>query len=202
VRFPDDPELPDPMRGQTLLELLHVYVGDEGDGQDLLSPLQRLATPVFHEPGRTREDTLPPMVVSDGGVYLDAIDDRAVDAILELAGPGKDVPLASVGLQLLGGALSTPQGSPNAVTGRGASYAFHVIGAEPDLIDTEIPARIRALHSAVGDWHSSGTIPNYIGPSNAPGALDRAWVPDVRARLDAVRAKYDPIGILANSHTN
>ncbi|GAC50745.1 FAD-binding oxidoreductase [Gordonia aichiensis] len=205
VRMPDDPDLPQELRGKTLLELIHVYVGDARDGSSLVAPLLELAQPVFHEPGRVREETLPPMVVSDGGVYLDDLDDAAIDAILDLAGPQHpyaQVPLVSVGLQLLGGALATARSSANAVTGRDAAYAFHVIGAEPDVIDTVIPEQIRTLHRAVARLHSAGTIPNYIGPSNDPGAVDCAWPDAMAQRLREIRRRYDPDGILALSHTN
>ncbi|NDK91154.1 FAD-binding oxidoreductase [Gordonia desulfuricans] len=205
VRMPDDPELPEPLRGQTLLELIHIYVGDESDGLELVEPLLRSAEPVFHEPGRVREDTMAPVTVADGGIYLDDLDDEAVDAILALAGPQHsydDVPLVSVGLQRLGGALASPRTSSNAVTGRDAAYAFHVIGAEPDVIDTVITDQIRALHCCVDRLKSSGTIPNYIGKANEPGEVDRAWLPDVRRQLGRVREQYDPDGIFRDSHTN
>jgi FAD/FMN-containing dehydrogenase len=205
IRMPNDPEAPDALRGNTLLEIIDVYVGEQDTGRSLSQPLLDLATPVLHEPGRVREDTLGPTIVSDGGVYLDDLNDEAISTILAMAGPQHTydkVPLASVGFQLLGGALSAPQASPNAVTGRGAAYAFHIIGAEPELIDTEIPQQIQALHQAVAHVQCSGTIPNYIGPSNKSGAVDRAWRPDVRARLDQVREAYDPTGIFADPHTH
>jgi FAD/FMN-containing dehydrogenase len=204
IRMPDDHELPADLRGQTLLQLTHIYVGEEAEGLRLVAGFDALATPVLHEPGRVREDTLPPTVVTDAGMYLDGLDDEAIDAVLALAGAHlsyAEVPLASVGFQLLGGALSRPQGAPNAVTGRGAAYAFHIIGAEPDLVDTEIPRQIQRLQGAVARLQSSGTIPNYIGPANPPGAVEAAWVPEVVARLDEVRATYDPLRVFRNTHT-
>ncbi|MBZ6083658.1 FAD-binding protein [Streptomyces olivaceus] len=205
ARMPDDPALPDPLRGRTLLELLHIHIGEEAVGSELVAPLLDIATPVFHEPGRVREETMAPTVTTDGGVFLDGLDDEGLSAILALAGPQhtrRDVPLVSVGLQLLGGALDIPQASLNAVTGRGARYAFHMIGTVPELVGTTIPEQIRTLHRAVARLHSQGTLPNYIGPSNEPGSVEGAWAPQVRTRLDSIRATYDPAGILTDSHTN
>lgn len=198
VRVPDDPDLPEHLRARTLLELLHVYVGDRDDGARLVAPLLDLATPVFHDPGRTRENMVASKVVTDGGVYLDTLDDEAIDAILEIVGPGVNTPLVSVGLQLLGGALGEPQTTPNAVTGRDAAYALHAVGDVPELVDTEIPDRIRELHRVVEPWTSPTCLPNYIGRANAPGAFDRAWAADVRARLDEVRRLYDPDGVVTD----
>lgn len=204
-RMPDVAELPDSLRGRTLFGVHNVYVGDQTKGEQLAAPLLKLATPVLYEPGRIQEDTSAPQIVTDGGIFLDSIDDAALDAILELAGPqhsAEEVPLMAVGLQLLGGALATPQSADNAVTGRDAQYAFHIIGADPEAVATRIPQQIRDLHRAVARLQSSGTIPNYIGPSNEPGAVAQAWVPYVRARLEQIRERYDPAGIFANSHTN
>jgi FAD/FMN-containing dehydrogenase len=203
-RMPEDPEVPEPLRGRATLELMHVYIGEQADGERLIAPLLEVAPAIHEEPGRVREETLPPVVVSDGGVYLTAVDDEAITAILKLAGPDRsyeEAPLVAVSFQLLGGALADPQASPNAVAGRDARVAFHVIGADPDAIASgENTRQIRALHDVVAPLRASGTIPNYIGPSNTPGAVDVAWSAEPRARLDAVRATYVPARVLRKTH--
>jgi FAD/FMN-containing dehydrogenase len=203
IRLGPEDEAPPELAGRTLLEVHQVYVGSGTEALAAMKPVLDAAEPVFHEPGKLREETLLPLIVADGGVYLTDLDHQDIDAVLAIAGPDRDVPLAFTGFQHMGGRLGTPQASPNAVAGRDANYAFHIIGADPEAIASGENTRlVQALHTAVARHHASGTIPNYVGPANVHGDVERAWSQEVRARLDAVRAAYDPARVFRNNHTH
>ncbi|MFJ9587962.1 FAD-binding oxidoreductase [Streptomyces acidicola] len=198
---PDDPEVPAPLRGRTTLELNHVYVGTKQEAEAATASIRALADPIYVEHGRLRADTSDPIKVNDGGLYLTGVGEEAADVILGHVGPGKDVPFTAVGVYRLGGESALPQGSPNAVAGRTAEYAVHVIAEYPELVDSVLPEKIQEFHAALAPWRAGGTIPNFIGKGNTPGSTAHAWEPDVLERLEAVRAVYDPSGVLRDRYS-
>ncbi|MGB4779692.1 FAD-binding oxidoreductase, partial [Microbacterium sp.] len=75
VRLPPLPELPDPIRGQTVLHVRTAYVGTAEQAEGVLAPLRAAAAPVLdsigHLPysalGSIHQDPANPMPVVEGG---------------------------------------------------------------------------------------------------------------------------------------
>jgi hypothetical protein len=204
LRLPPLPDLPEPIRGRTMVHVRAAVVGESADGAaDLVAPLRALGAPVIDSFGEMpyaalaaiHLDPAVPMPVVEGGTLLRAFDHGAADLLLAAAGPQVEVPLASVELRLLGGAIATTPAQPNAVGGRDAAYSLHVVAAPvPELLDTVLPAAVRGVLDQLDPWSTGRVQANFHGNANPPGSLSTAWPDAVRARLRAVRFQYDPDG--------
>ncbi|NYE38120.1 hypothetical protein F4692_003265 [Nocardioides cavernae] len=203
LRLPPLPELPAPIRGRFVVHVRVAVVGDE-DADALVAPLREVATPlmdVFGEMpyaalGMIHADPVAPMPVADAGVLLRGLDGDAVRALLEVAGPDVDAPLAAVELRLLGGAVAREPVWPNAVGGRDAGFSLHVVGAPvPELLDEVVPSVVAALFEQMAPWSTGTCQANFVGGANDADALDRSWSPSVAERLDDIRRRYDPTGV-------
>jgi len=81
----------------------------------------------------------------------------------------------------------------NAVGGREAEFALHVVGAPvPELLHTAVPAVIGHLLSAMTPWASGATQVNFFGGANRSSDKAALWPSEVAARLREVRLKHDP----------
>jgi len=201
LRLPPFPEIPEPLRGQLVLHVRAAHVGDEAEGERLISPLRALATPIVDTIGQMAYADLPqihndpaaPMPYTEGGALLDHLDHDGVDALLELIGPSADVPLVAVELRQLGGALARQPQVPNAIPGRDADYTLHIIGAPvPELLDTVLPGLIQGTIRAMGPWLSQFNQPNFVGRANAAMDFAGCWSEEAAARLARVRHDVDP----------
>jgi FAD/FMN-containing dehydrogenase len=205
LRLPPLPELPEPLRGQTVVHLRFIHTGDADDqgnadeGARLLAPMRSVAPAIMDYVGEMpytavdaiHQDPDHPMPGWERGGMLSDLTAEAVDAILAAAGPQVDIPLIMVELRHLGGALSRQADVPNAVPGRNAAFSFLVIGPlVPELAEI-VPAVGAAVLGAVAPFALPGAMLNFAGHA-APEQLLAAWAPVDRERLLKIKASYDP----------
>jgi hypothetical protein len=201
LRLPPLPELPEPLRGRFVVHLRVAVVGEPAEADRVLAPLRAVGEPLldtvttlpYGAIGSIHADPVQPMPVVEGGLLLRTFDAEAAAALLAVAGPGVEAPLAAVELRLLGGALSREPTVPNAVGGRHAAYNLHVVGAPvPELLAEVVPGAVAGVLEALAPWGAGSSQVNFFGNANDPAALRRSWSADTLERLDAVRAAYDP----------
>ncbi|MCE3552938.1 FAD-binding protein [Pseudonocardia sp. RS11V-5] len=126
LRLPPDPALPEPVRGRFVVAVRFTHLGSAEEGAALLAPLRAVAGPVLDTSAdmpypaidAVHMDPVDPMPMWDRGTALSALPAEAVDALLAVAGPQADVPLAMVEIRLLGGAIARRPEVPNAVASR------------------------------------------------------------------------------------
>jgi len=203
LRLPPVDEVPPPLRGVVSLALRFGFTGSAEQGEALLAPMRRIATPVSDSVGPMSfagvdgihmdpRDPLPSVV---RGGLLHSLPAESIDALLEVAGPGVDAPLVAVELRLMGGALGRPAQVPNAVAGREGAYALTVVApAPPPLLDTAgVVADL--VVSTTRQWSTGTSLVNFAG--NA--AESTAWTPEVLARLQRAKAAVDPQNVFGGA---
>lgn len=203
LRLPPDPDLPAPLQGQLAVHVRYTHTGDPAAAAALLAPM-RSAGPILLE----NVDILPtaaldavhmdpagPMPSVERGVLLGEFPAAAVEALLEVAGPQVPSPPAIVEVRLLGGRLRRPQRVPNAVAGRHGAYSVIAIGVPAGPLADQVGPRLQAVVDALAPWRC-GALLNFCGLR----AADRAglWGPDERLRLETIRRRHDPAGVLAS----
>lgn len=201
LRLPPDPDLPAPLQGQLAVHVRYTHTGDPAAAAALLAPM-RSAGPILLE----NVDILPtaaldavhmdpagPMPSVERGVLLGEFPAAAVEALLEVAGPQVPSPPAIVEVRLLGGRLRRPQRVPNAVAGRHGAYSVIAIGVPAGPLADQVGPRLQAVVDALAPWRC-GALLNFCGLR----AADRAglWGPDERLRLETIRRRHDPAGVL------
>uniref|UniRef100_UPI0035E3D000 hypothetical protein n=1 Tax=Gordonia paraffinivorans TaxID=175628 RepID=UPI0035E3D000 len=84
---------------------------------------------------------------------------------------------------------------PNAVAGRHGAYSVIAIGVPARPLADQVGPRLQAVVDALAPWRC-GALLNFCGLR----AADRAglWGPDERLRLETIRRRHDPAGVLAS----
>lgn len=208
IRFPPFPDVPEPMRGRALAAVTFVYCGDAASGEELLGPMRSVGAPYVDTVATVDArdlvslagDPADPVPARGAGFLLESLDEDAIDAYVELAGPDADVPLIFLEIRHLGGALERSSHSHGAVDTAGAPYLLNGVGA---VIGPEVD-------QAIGDLF--GRIERRMGPWLADHALPAfaEQRPDLRScfpaatadRLERVKATYDPDGLLLANHAD
>jgi hypothetical protein len=214
LRLPELPDLPPPLRGQTVAHLRIAYVGgDSADeraasAEELLAPLRAavgqpllggVAELPYADLGTIHNDPTMPSAQATGGILLERFEPETVDAILAVAGPDADTPIVAVEVRHLGGALT---GTPpsDAVSGRDARACLWVVGAPlPADFDraqlSAAEAGVRAVIDAVAPWSTGGAQINFCGSANTANEAATAWPAEVADRLAEIRRRHDPATI-------
>ena len=120
LRLPPIEEVPPPMRGVVSLALRFGFTGSPEQGEALLAPMRRVATPVLDSVGPMsyaavdgiHMDPPEPLPAVTRGGLLQGMPADLLDTLLQVAGPDVEVPLAAVEMRLMGGALQPSRGAP------------------------------------------------------------------------------------------
>ena len=199
LRLPPVEEVPPPLRGVVSLALRFGFAGPAARAEELLAPIRRVAAPLLDSVGPMsyaavdgiHMDPTEPMPAVMRGGLLHSMPDELVDALLAVAGPDVEVPLAMVELRLMGGALGRPAEVPNAVAGREGAFSLSVVAPAPPPLVTTAHAVTGGVLRALEPWSPGTTLVNFAG-HGSDQAAGRAWAPDVLERLRRVKASVDP----------
>jgi FAD/FMN-containing dehydrogenase len=209
LRVPPLPELPEPLRGQTVVHLRYAYSGtDHQEGERLLEPMRSAGRVVLgfahpllpNEMDAVHMDPADPIPAWEKGALLAELPADAVDTLLEVAGPHQQIPLILVEIRLLGGALGRQATVPNAVSGRDAAWSLLVIGpGVPELAEV-VPAVAHGVLGAMAPWQASGCLVNFLGHVQGPAEVAAAYPPAVAERLLEIKRAVDPESIFSFGH--
>jgi FAD/FMN-containing dehydrogenase len=196
MAFPPFPEIPEPLRGNSFAVIETVYLGDEESGAEAIAPLRELGPAIdtfaVQPPAGIAElhmDPPEPGPALGDGMLLGELDGAALDAWLEVVGPGSESPLVSVELRHLGGAMSREEpgcGALGSVPGEFLQFAVGVV-PEPALREPVLD-RVARLEAAMQPW-SAGHYRSFMMSQADPASV---FAPEALERLRAVKANYDP----------
>jgi hypothetical protein len=206
VRFPPLPQLPPPLRGRSLVVVALACRGDQPEGERLVGPLRAAAPPELDtlasipatglvEVAGDPQDPVPGLGDS---VLLRDLPEGAVHAYLELVGPDVQSPLLHLELRHLGGALAESSPTHGAADRIDAAFIAYGIGMpiSPELTDA-IGDALVAVKERFAPWAADTTFLNFA--EQQPGTR-ASFSPSTAGRLNAVKAAYDPDGILVANH--
>jgi len=205
LRLPPDPALPEPIRGRFVVAVRFTHLGTEEEGAALLAPMRAVAEPVLDAVAdmpaaaidAVHMDPVAPMPMWDRGIAVAELPAEAVDALLAVAGPQVDLPLAVVEMRLLGGALARRPEVPNAVAGRDAAFTVLTVGVLAGPSAEVVLASTAAVVDSVGPW-ARGALVNFLGQAG-PDRVGALWNDADRARLLGTARRFDPAATFATN---
>lgn len=204
MQFPPFPEVPAPLRGQSLAIVEAVCVEGEHEGADLMRPLRELGpvldTFAMVEPVRLVElhmDPPEPMPVLSAHLLLDALPPSAIDDLVAVAGPGSDSPLVSVELRHTGGAVAREQPHHGAAGALPGTLSLFAVGIPAHPAATIAVAEQLEQVTAVLDPYEVGLALNHV---EQPVPTRGVYPPQTYRRLQAVKAAYDPHELFQANH--
>jgi FAD/FMN-containing dehydrogenase len=197
MRFPPLPEIPDFLRGRSLVIVEAVHLGPEAEGAELLAPLRELGPEIdtvtaapLGVLGRLHMDPQEPVPGIGDHMLLSELGEEPIEAIVGAAGPGSGSPLISVEVRHLGGALRTAPAGGGALSTIEDEFATFGVGIAADQRLAEATrAALERLRSALSPWDTGRTYLNFTDRPVDPATL---FEPGVYARLREVKAAYDP----------
>lgn len=205
MRFPPIPELPDFLRGRSLVIVDGVALLDDAAAAEQLTALRALQPemdtfgriPATAVTGIHMDPEHPTAAVGDH-TLLTAFDDAAVDAFLAAVGPGVDTPVFVAEVRQLGGALGRPAEDGGALSHLAGSHAamFLATAFTPEMAAAGTAA-VGAARAALAPWSEGRSFLNFTEqPIDAATAYDGdAW-----SRLRRVKTEVDPGGLFVANH--
>ena len=203
---PAEPFVPERMYGAPLVAVLVLWTGARADGDAVLGPLRDLAPPIdavapmpyvalqgmFERPFAMQA---PTRAHADGG-FLSDLTPAAIAAAAHAAA-GRPSPLGSILFQPLGGAFARVPEDATPLGRRDAAWHWQAGTAWFESADDDgSRAWIASVGRALAPWSGGETYPNFIVEGD-PERLRAAFAPAVFERLQAIRAEWDPDGVLA-----
>jgi len=204
LALPDLPFIPEPLRGRTVLNLRFAYPGDAAEGERLAAPLRALA-PVMADAVAEIPTTAVATIHNDPedagpswvhGTGLRKVDDEFLDRFLAELGPGSGSPFVAAELRHLGAAAARDVEGGSAAGGRTAGFLLSLVGVNPPRVP-DMVAAAASLQQWSQPWAATETNINFLPAPWTDEALARAWSPETGARLQSLRAAYDPTGLFA-----
>lgn len=197
VTFPDLDAVPAPLRGHFVGHVRVAHLGDPAEAEVLLAPLRAVGTPLadtvrpmpITEIGSIHADPLHPQPVSCGSAVLPAWDEAAIDVLRDTVGATTPHMLE---LRHLGGALSRPPATPNAVGHRDAAYSVFT-SAYPGPGFADAARGQTELYRRLLPWSGGRSLYNFTArpDGRSPDAGMAFDEPDY-TRLRHAKAAYDP----------
>ena len=202
--IPPDPEIPEELHGSKAVFASAVYAGTPNEADEALAPLRTLGTPLADLSGTRRyvevQSDIDELVPDGVRAYMkshfaDALDDDAVATLVE-CDESRPTPESLIVIRTLGGAIARFNADESAYPHRSATYNISIdtFWAEPGLDDTAI-RWARSTWDAMKPFSTGGVYVNFSGLDDEARGLRNAVLGPSGARLDTIRANYDPDGL-------
>jgi FAD/FMN-containing dehydrogenase len=205
LQVPPLPDLPEAIRGRQLVVVEAAILADEAKADGLLTPLRELSpeldtfaqVPAAALSG-LHMDPAEPVPADPHGSFIDALPREAVDALVDVAGPGSGSSLITVELRHIGGAIKRAPAGAGAlgrIDGRFLVFAAGIVMTpEAGKAVAEAAARV---NTAVSAWGSGRSFSNF---ADVPTDPETMFDPEAYQRLREIRARVDPDGLLLANH--
>lgn len=203
-----NPVIPAELHWQKAVAVIVLYNGPVEQAEELLRPLRAFRKPVADLVGpmpytafQTMGDAGQPWGMNDyfkSGFARELTND-AIDGVVANAAEIES-PWSSIIMQPMGGAVARMGENETALGKRDAKWAFQVLSLWPDPSENDAhKAWTRATAAALSTYTEDVSFPNFIADANS-GKVADAYNPATWARLQALKARFDPGNVLRHNH--
>jgi FAD/FMN-containing dehydrogenase len=203
MHFPPMEELPEFLRGRSLVVIDGAFTGDAAGGAEAVAALRALGAELDTWAmvpavalSRLHMDPEEPMPYGGHSTMFGQLDDAALETFAAHAEPG--APLMFAELRQLGGALARVPAGAGAIASFDGDYLYFAAGLAPDAEMAEAVQVAGAAALAALAPYESGA--KYLNFTEEPADASAFYTPDAYARLAAVRADVDPDGVMVANH--
>jgi FAD/FMN-containing dehydrogenase len=207
LNVPPMPEVPEPLRGRSVIVVRFCYTGEdlEGTGEELLAPWRELDEPIMDTFGvmpyqmmdMISMDPVEPLGAYGHTEMLRDLSPETRGTLVRLAGAGSDSPLAMLELRQLGGALSRPPADLNPMGRSDARFVMYGLGMtfSPETAQT-VQSYLAYVAETVRPHASGATYVNFVDLDGAtPERVKAAYSREDWARLVELKDRRDPRNI-------
>jgi hypothetical protein len=197
-QVPDIEWLPDQLRGRKMVMIDAVALGDEEAGARSIAALRALRPEIdtfaqvpAADIAHLQLDPQEPTAVYANSVLVHGLPADAVDALVEVAGPGSGSNMLFVELRQLGGALARPSPRSGAMDHLDGSFLVLGVGLDVGTGWSAVREDATRILDSLSPWSSSAS---YLSMAYEAAAR-RGWSPDAYDRLQRIRRAADPEGV-------
>ena len=204
LNVPPLPDIPEPLRGGSFVVVRGCFSGENPeDGEEMFRPVREgLGDPVMDTFGvmpvaamdAISMDPVDPMGSVQRSEMLRDLSPGAVEALLEVAGPGSGSPLIMLEIRQLGGALARTPDRLSPMGGGEAGYIMNGVGVTftPEMAEGA-KGRIARVTEATREHQTGETFVNFMDLDAAgEERVKAAYPPEDWERLVALKNRHDP----------
>ena len=194
-QVPDIDWLPARLRGRKMVMIDAVALGDAEAGARSIAALRALRPEIdtfaqvpAADIAHLQLDPQEPTAVYANSVLVHGLPADAVDALVEVAGPGSGSNMLFVELRQLGGALARPSPRGGAMDHLDGAFLVLGVGLDPGTGWSAVREDASRILDSLSPWTSSAS---YLSMAYEAAAR-RGWSPAAYERLRRIRRVADP----------
>jgi FAD binding domain len=206
LNLPPLPDLPEPLRGRSLVDVTGAFVGDPAAGEELMRPLREIGGAVWDtwevQPAAALRqlamDPEQPVPGVGDHVLLGELTPELADALVRVGGMDSGSPLLGFQVRQLGGALGRePDGAGALGSVDGEHIVFGVGAAFDEAARAAVDEHLDLVLSELAPYSTGRRFLNF---ADRPGDVSAFFSPEVWRRLTAAKAEYDPGDLFRANH--
>jgi FAD/FMN-containing dehydrogenase len=198
MKAPPAPFIPAELHGQPTLAIMFVFDGDPEGGQAAIAPFREVATPMAElvmpmpYPGiyALVKDAENPGFAAHRSLFLDTLDDAAIDAILEHTAAATS-PATMTQIRILGGAMSRVPAGDTAFAHRHAGVMVMIATPFDDIAEAPVHQAFTQAYFEALRPRSTGAYANFL-EAEGEARIHEAYPDLTYRRLANVKRVYDP----------
>jgi FAD/FMN-containing dehydrogenase len=198
---PPAPFIPTELHGKPTLAIMFVYDGDPEAGQAAIEPFRQVATPMAElampmpYPGiyKLLEDAEKPGSAAHRSLFLDALDDAAIDAILEHTAAASS-PATMTQIRILGGAMARVPAGETAFAHRDAGVMVIILTPFEDPAEASVHQAFTQAYFEALRPGATGVYANFL-EAEGEARVHEAYPDLTYRRLAQVKRTYDPTNL-------
>ena len=207
ITAPPEEFVPEPVRGQPVVGVVVLYVGDPAEGEAAFRPLRE-----FGPPGLDMVQPMPYVAVQQmidapnppgrlnywNADFYSELPDEAIDTFVARA--TKPVsPFSQVLVMPGGGAIARVPEEATAFVQRDAQFNLHYLSSWEDPAETDRNISwTRDFSGSMKPWASGRQYLNMIGDEGV-NRVESAYGPDKFAKLQELKGKWDPTNLFCHN---
>jgi FAD/FMN-containing dehydrogenase len=198
---PPEEFIPESLHGEQIVGLAVLWTGDDHDGQDVvatmrdLKPEVDLVGPMPYADFNSMLDDPPGMRHYWSAEYHDDLDDDALTVFLDY-GRSRPAPTIQQAVIPWGGAVAEATAETTPMAQRSARWVTHPFATWEDPADDAACIEwVRGFRRDIAPYSTGGVYLNFIG-DEGESRVAAAFGADSYARLQQVKAAYDPLNLL------
>jgi FAD/FMN-containing dehydrogenase len=207
ITAPPEEFVPEPVRGQPVVGVIVLYVGDSAEGEEALRPLRE-----FGPPGLDMVQPMPYVAVQQmidapnppgrlnywNADFYSRLPDEAIETFVARA--TKPVsPFSQVLVMPGGGAIARVPEEATAFVQRDAQFNLHYLSSWEDPAETDRNISwTREFSDSMKPWATGRQYLNMIGDEGV-SRVEAAYGPEKFAKLQALKSKWDPTNLFCHS---
>ena len=210
MRVPPRPDVPEFLRGKSIVTVRAAYAGAEGDGARLLQPLRDLGGLLaetfqmlpYTQTATISNDPTTPMPTWRTTTMLKDLSPATIETIVRMNGVGGEAPVTIFEIRHLGGAMTRIPADSAAFSQRYAPFLMQTIDVLTSPEQSETAKRnTQAIFEAMQPHSTGGVLPSWLGDGDYGMERTRAgFSPESYRRLVALKDRYDPANMFRLNH--